>query len=173
MGFEVKTVLDLEAITAYQKITGKSIQKRKTILARSALVVVGVVGLTMCGYAIGTAGVNGTGILGMVLSALCLSMGTAWYSYHTRRLARRIPANFEQHFYFGEENMAATANGQELAHAYSAFKTVAESEDYFVLFQNPKMGYVLPKSGFVKGQPADFSKFIAEKTGKPVIPVTL
>lgn len=173
MGFEIKTVLDMETLLAYQKITGKSIQKRKTILARGALIVLGVVGLTMCAYAMGMAGVNSTGILGVVLSALSLSLGVAWNSYHTWRIAKHTPANFEQRFYFAEENMAASAGGQELAHRYGDFKTVAESEDYFVLYQHPKMGYILPKSGFVKGRPEEFSKFIAEKTGKPVVSVKL
>ncbi len=173
MGFEVKTVLNAEALIAYQKMAGRSVLKKRTLVLRGSLILAGVMGLTLSAVALGAAGMTLFVMLGILLSALCLTMGGMWYNYTAGKMAKKTPADFQQDFFFGEENMAAVAGGRQLSHGYGDFMAVAESEGYFVLFLDPRSGYILPKNGFVKGRPEEFGAFIGEKTGKRVTPVKL
>lgn len=173
MGFEVKTVLNAETLIAYQKMAGRSVLKQRTLVVRGALLLAGLLGLTLSAVALGAAGMTLFVLLGILLSALCLTMGIMWYNYTAGKMAKRTPADFEQEFFFSEENMAAVAGGRQLSHSYRDFMTVAESEGYFVLFLDPRSGYILPKNGFLKGKPEEFGAFIAQKTGQSVTPVKL
>ncbi len=169
MEFEVKTVLDAKTVMDYQRLAGRTIQRSRTVLIRAALVVVGLLGLTLCGF--GMAAIGGANLtigVGVVLSALCLMMGLSWYQYQARKSLRGVPAEFEQRFYFSDAGVVAKSESEQLLHNYSDFCALAESEDYFALFLNRRSGYLLPKSGFLAGDVKAFGRFIQEKTGKEI-----
>lgn len=166
MGFEVKTVLGKEEVMAYQRISGRTIQRRRTLFARISLIAVAILGLTGSAVGVAAAGFTGSIALGILLCAACFAMGTRWYEYVAWRSGRKVPEGFTQTFYFDENNVVGQAEGQQVLHRYSDFAGAAESENYFCLFLNKKVGYILPKEGFLKGEPKDFGAFIQQKTGK-------
>ena len=173
MEFEVKTVLDAETMVAYQKIAGRTVQRKKTALTRGALFLAGILGLTICAAGAAMSGVNGTVLLGTLLGGLCVALGAVWYNYTAWRVSRGTPGGLEQTFIFNGENLVASAGGQQVLHGYRDFSVLAESERYFVLFLNSGAGYILPKRGFLKGTPEQFGPFIEEKTGKKLTPAKL
>lgn len=48
---------------------------------------------------------------------------------------------------------------------YAAFTRLAEDRKRYFLFVQKHAAYILPKSDFTQGDPAEFAAFIAEKTG--------
>ncbi len=166
MEFEVKTVLGAEAIMAYQKINGKTVERRNVTRIRAGLIAVGVLGLTGSAVAIGAAGFTGAVAFGVILSMACFALGLCWYQYAAWRVARRVPEGFTQEFYFGENGVVGKSSGEQIFHNYSDFIALAEAQDYFCLFLNNKLGYVLPKKGFFRGTPEAFGDFIKKMTGK-------
>lgn len=173
MDFEVKTVLDAKTLVDYQKIAGKTVLRKKTVLTRGALFLAGVLGLTICAVGVATSGVNVTVMLGTLLSGLCVALGAVWYNYTTWRVSRKTPSGLEQTFFFSGENLVASAGERRVVHGYRDFVALAESGGYFVLFLNSRSGYILPKSGFLKGTPEQFGPFIEEKTGRKLAPANL
>ncbi len=173
MEFEVKTVLDAKTLVDYQRITGRTVQRKKTAMTRGALFLAGILGLTICAVGIATSGFNTTVLLGTLLSGACVALGAVWYNYTTWRVSRKTPSGLEQTFFFTGENLVASAGEQRVLHGYRDFSALAESEEYFVLFLSSRAGYILPKSGFLKGTPEQFGPFIEEKTGKKFAPAKL
>lgn len=166
MEFLVKTVLGKTEIMAYQKVSCKTVQKLKMTAIHWGLIVFGVIGLTANGVALGASRGGAGAILGILLSTLAFVWGVNWYRYLTYKTARRLPAHFEQKFYFDETGVVAQGGTEKVVHQYGEFRALAETEDYFVLFLNQSSGYILSKAGFLQGDPTEFGTFLQKKTGK-------
>lgn len=173
MDFQVKTVLGQKEILAYQRITARTVQKVKMNLLHWGLIVVGLLGLTASGAAIGSGASGSGGILGVVLSMICFVWGINWYRYLVWKVARKVPPNLEQEFLFGEEGMVAKTSVEKLSHRYKGFYAIAESREYYVIFLAKGMGYILDKQGFLTGEAEAFGAYIQERTGKPLAVVNL
>ena len=168
MEFLVKTTLGTTEIMAYQKITGKTVQKVKMTALHWGLIGFGLLRLTASGAALSVARGGAGAVLGIALSMLAFVWGVNWYRYLTFKTARRLPAEFEQKFYFDDASMVAQGGTEKVVHQYGEFRDLAETEDYFVLFLHKGAGYILDKKGFLTGTPAQFGEFIKEKTGKDI-----
>ena len=166
MEFLVKTTLGLEQIAAYQKAAGKTMEKGKTLLLRWGLMIFG--GLSILGSvtAICKGFVDPGVIMGIVLGGFALIWGITWWKYQTRRIARQVPPNCEQEFYFNQDGIVANSGGERITHDYSAIYALAESEAYYFIFLDKRSGYVLQKSNFITGTAAEFGAFIQKRTGK-------
>ena len=62
---------------------------------------------------------------------------------------------------------------QKITAPYSEVYAAYESEDHFFLFMSKRDGYIMKKSDFIQGDPAQFAAFLREKTGRDVRKVTL
>lgn len=166
MEFLVKTDLGRTEVLAYQKVSCKTVQKVKMTAIHWGLIVFGLIGLTANGAALGASRGGAGAVLGIALSTVAFVWGVNWYRYLAYKTTRRLPAHVEQKFYFDETGAAAQSGAEKVAHAYGAFRALAETEDYFVLFLDRESGYILPKTGFQRGDSSEFGAFIREKTGK-------
>lgn len=173
MEFQVKTTLGQKEILAYQRITGKTVQRVKMNVLHWGLVGLGLVGLTASGAALATVQGGAGSLLGLALSTICFVWGINWYRYLVWKVGRRLPADFQQEFLFGEDGMLARSVNEKVSHRYGAIYALAESQDYFVLFLHKGAGYILDKQGFEVGSPEEFATHIQEKTGKQISRVTL
>lgn len=173
MNFEVKTVLTKKEIMAYQRISGKTVQRGRLLGSRGGLIFIGLAGLTGCAVAGNLSGFNVTVLIGFVLSAMCLMMGINWYGYLTWQNSRGGALGMELTCFFVPEHAVIRSGTVEALHKYSEFIALAESEDYFALFLDVKSGYILPKANFLHGDPAKFRDFLENATGKTVSQVKI
>lgn len=66
---------------------------------------------------------------------------------------------------FCDDCVRASSTLDEGTIHYDVFLRLVENDKYFFLFIQKYSAHVLPKDQFTQGDPADFSAFIAEKTG--------
>lgn len=168
MNFEVKTILNAKTLVDYQRMAGKTVLRKRTLLQRGGLLGVGVAGLTICSVGLAQAGLNGAILFGILLSAIAFVMGLRWYQFQTWKLRNSVDEGFQQNFCFTEAGMSAQGGETKLAHPYSDIYAVAECDEYFCLFLSRRAGYILPKDGFQAGEAARFGAFIEEMTGKKI-----
>jgi len=69
---------------------------------------------------------------------------------------------------FCDDCVRASTNLEESTKKYDVFVRIVESDDYFYLYAQKRLAHILPKAGFIQGEPADFAAFISEKTALPV-----
>lgn len=74
--------------------------------------------------------------------------------------------------YFGEHDFEICSSNQagnsDCRYSYSVIQQLWEDEGHFYIDMGFTGQYMLQKSGFVKGDSADFGRFLEEKVGKPV-----
>ena len=93
--------------------------------------------------------------------------------YFEMMLSRR-PKEVEDkpmRFLFDEEGFEVWESGEGSSYRYHSLTDVWEDQGRFYLFMRGKMEYILPKAGFVLGEPSVFEFWIAKKLGKDVVKI--
>lgn len=73
-----------------------------------------------------------------------------------------------QTYYFGETGLSTYTELESSSVSYQAIGDVYENGRIFALYNTKNTAFIIPKSSFIEGTPAQFRQFIAEKTGKKV-----
>lgn len=73
-----------------------------------------------------------------------------------------------QTYYFGEMGLSTYTELESSSVNYQAIGDVYENGRIFALYNSKNTAFVIPKSSFTEGTPAQFRQFIGEKTGKKV-----
>jgi len=87
-----------------------------------------------------------------------------------RRMFKNVSSagNEEAEYVFEEDCLHMRGAHSEGTADYGGFVKLLENKRYYFLFIRKNMAYVLPKSAFVEGDPAEFGAFLTEKCSKPV-----
>ena len=173
--YQVKTLYQKEDIKAFHKLVGGYVSKTRLMVSRYSLIIVGaamiVIGLTsvvsaplLC-------------LVCVVVGAAMLWPGIAYYDYLARKswkIWNRVQGKGKPQLYTFDESTVTEGEGeQKITAPYSEVYAAYESEDHFFLFMSRRDGYIMKKSDFVEGDPAQFAAFLQEKTGRSVQKVTL
>lgn len=95
--------------------------------------------------------------------ALFLDRFVGWRIYRGRNRGVK-----EISYTFCDETLLIQDALEEGKIGYAAFTRLAEDRKRYFLFVQKHAAYILPKSDFTQGDPAEFAAFIAEKTGLKV-----
>lgn len=94
---------------------------------------------------------------------LFLDRFSGWMSYRGRNRGIK-----EISYTFCDETLLIQDALEEGKLGYAAFTKLVEDRKRYFLFVQKHAAYILPKSDFTEGDPAEFGAFIAEKTGLKV-----
>lgn len=173
--YQVKTVYQKEDIKAFHKLVGGYVNKGRMKLSRYSLIIVGAAMIV-----IGLTSVVSSPLLCLVcvvIGAAMLWPGITFYDYLTRKtwkMWNRVQGGGRPQVYtFDENTVTEGEGGEKITAPYSEVYAAYESEDHFFLFMSKRDGYIMKKSDFVEGDPAQFAAFLREKTGRDVQKVTL
>ena len=113
----------------------------------------------------------------VVVGAAMLWPGITYYDYLARKswkIWNRVQGKGKPQLYTFDESTVTEGEGeQKITAPYSEVYAAYESEDHFFLFMSKRDGYIMKKSDFIQGDPAQFAAFLREKTGRDVRKVTL
>lgn len=90
---------------------------------------------------------------------------STWLSWRKIRKKKRQTIQF----HFSEENFCVHTDDSDVRSSYSVIAEALESPTHYLLFVNENMAYALAKKNFLKGDPAIFGTWLAEKLGKEII----
>lgn len=173
MTYENTTRYDKSAVWALTLVFSRTVQRKRFLLRRLFLLVVGGIALTggLVLLMVFSALDTGSRVIcatGLIVGAAALGEGLflrrvmAW---STRRSLRRQGDAMERQFTFSPECFRCAQTGMETVFEYQTVKGVWETEDYFVLHMDTGHGMVVRKSGFTQGTADGFRRFLSEKTG--------
>lgn len=173
MTYENTTRYDQEAIWALTLVFSRTVQKKRFLLRRLFLLMVGSIGLAggLVLLMVFSALDTGSRVIcaaGLIVGAFALGEGLflrrimAW---STRRSLRKQGDSMERRFVFSGEAFQGSQPGMETRFSYETVKGVWETEGYFVLQMDTGHGMVVDKTGFTQGTADGFRQFLAERTG--------
>ena len=173
MIYENTTRYDKNAVWALTLAFSRKVQRRRFLLRRLFLLVVGSIALTgglvlLMVFSALDAGSRVICAAGLILGMFALGEGLflrrvmAW---STLRSLRRQGDVMERRFTFSPEGFRSAQPGMETAFDYETVKGFYEAGDYFVLQMDTGHGMVVRKSGFTQGTADGFWQFLSEKTG--------
>lgn len=133
-----------------------------------------VVGVVLCGYSLLN---NLKQLLSWILGICCFAVAFIIGGRPNRnsKMVKWIWKNsdkrgFIQQYCFDEEKMSFINGDDWEEYSYDSIVTVLEDKkNYFLCVEEKQIQCVLVKKDFKQGEPEEFRKFIAEKTGKPVV----
>ena len=71
-------------------------------------------------------------------------------------------------YYFGQTGFSVNSEWENSNIRYGALECICESKTIFALYTNKTVAHIIPKSAFKEGTPAEFRRFMEEKTGSKV-----
>lgn len=181
MGFEVQTSgTTIDDFAAYWlafrwkqpgRTPPKQVSRRTQTVLNWAMLLGGALifalGLWLREY--GTTYITVFGLLCIVLGLFTVIRGTPEYPYWVQRNWKNYQARGEDCTYrFTQNGFEVHAKTSDHRYDYALLQQLWEDEGHFYLFLGQPMPFMLNKSGFTQGNPAAFSVFLQEKTGKPV-----
>ncbi len=175
MTYENTTRYDKNAVWALTLVFSRTVQRKRFLLRRLFLLVVGGIALTggLVLLMVFSALDTGSRVIcaaGLIVGVAALGEGVflrrimAW---STRRSLWKQGDSMERRFIFSAEGFQGSQPGMETRFAYETVKGVWETEGYFVLQMDTGHGMVVDKTGFTQGTADGFRQFLAERTGKP------
>lgn len=167
MEFQIKTTYDQKTMTTLNRAMRKSVRRRGALAFQILGWIIVILGaadaLALWHFFAKVNWLLLLVVLALLLSLLFRDSLSGWLG--RRNLfsdARETVATFSTDGY------TITIQGAETRWSYEKVLCVCETADYYVFFLSKKHGQVYDKNGFLQGDPAAFSTFITEKTGKPV-----
>lgn len=107
-------------------------------------------------------------ILVAVLFTLLTILYPQYMGWRVRRAGNKRAQITGVVYNFRDENFEISTDLDEGTAKYDALMKIVEDKNYFFLFVQKYSAYIVPKCDFTSGDPAEFSAFIAEKTGLEV-----
>lgn len=155
--FKVQTSTSLEDMVALQKVSQMKVGK---VLIWICAIICTIDSILLWVW-------NGEDkILMLVLAllvwaiALFLDRFVGWRVYRGRNRGVK-----EISYTFCDETLLIQDALKEGKIGYAAFTRLVEDRKRYFLYVQKRAAFILPKSDFTKGDPAEFAAFIAEKTG--------
>ena len=109
------------------------------------------------------------GLLCAILGLFAVIRGVPEYPYWVQRAWKNDQKRGEVFTYrFTQESFEVHAKTNDHRYDYALLRQLWEDEGRFYIFLDQPMPFMLNKTGFTQGDPAAFSVFLQERTGKPV-----
>ncbi len=107
-----------------------------------------------------------------ILTAVLFTLLTIFYpqymGWRIRRAANKRAKITGVLYKFSDDGFEVTTDLDNGTAKYDTLMKIVEDKNYFFLFVQKYSAYIVPKCDFSSGDPAEFSAFIAEKTGLEV-----
>jgi len=167
--FEIETAYDDRIFIEFQKLINSTIRAPRLRITRILFFVVGVISMLLLvmwlmAGAIVPAIASGLMALVFFAAAIFFQMYISIGQRHNiNRSIRSIT------YYFNAKAFNAEDGKGRKESDYSDIKYILEGDTCFAIMIEKRQGFVLDKSGFKKGSPAEFAPFIEEKTGLTIM----
>lgn len=158
----------LEDMNALSRVSAKTYRRKRVLIYRGVLALLGIVYLVMGGLILSHGGIVAGLILlaaGALFSAICLfyHQGTAWRS---KRMALEGEKDFT--VTLEENGIHGKSEKGEGTNVYSAVIGAYHYKKRYFLFLDKRHALLLPERGLIQGDPAQLKDFLSEKLGKEV-----
>ena len=108
-------------------------------------------------------------LLFSALGLFAVIRGTPEHPYWVRKAWNLYQKRGESYTYrFTQDSFEVHGKSSDHRYDYSLLQQLWEDEGHLYIFLDQRAPFMLNKSGFTQGNPAAFSVFLQEKTGKPV-----
>ncbi len=176
MEFEVRSSLGKRDFTALDRVTCRTYRRWSAPAVRTLMILLGVWTEALCLLLVIGGGLSqGLGaftLVSFLLGLLPLSYGLAYHQL--RGIRRRLMAaqNGPAVLTFGGTALTAASACGTASQSYDGLDRLRAYRGSFYLFLDRNHCFVVPMDGFTKGASADFARFIQEKSGKPLAPIS-
>lgn len=167
--FQFQYDYTLEDMNALSRVTARTYRRKKVLLLRLALALLGVAYLVVGGamFAPGSK-LFGVILLGAGLLFLCLALfyhqGAAW------RTKRMMAAGAESSTVtLEEESVHGKSKLGESSYPYSAVIGAYHYRERYFLFLDRRHAILLPERALIRGDPTGLKDFLEKKMGKEII----
>lgn len=162
MEFRNQTTYDKKALTAMNRIHGKTLGRTRTMVVRSLCLLIGLVGLISGIYIGSTKGTSLFVSLSMAYGLLFLAIAVFWYSVMAKSSQLSVTAGQNTNVsHFREDGFTEVPQNWPTSYHYEDLCEIAEDSQYFVLFLDKTHSVIISKSQ----DSASFAPFLEEKTG--------
>lgn len=106
-----------------------------------------------------------TALFIFLIALLFIGYRTVYPYYKVEKEVKKdkIQSNLQNVFYFYDKKFEVTNEQEDRIMRYSRLYKVYENKEFFYMYLDKENALVLEKSGFEKGDPDSFGKFLKEK----------
>lgn len=162
-----QTTYDKPTLTALNRLTCQTIQKTKTQATRGICLILGIAGIAV-GILLGRKPDFSPTVASLVmLYGLILFAASLFWSRFQTWTSGRMMSEGMKHctFTFQEDALVADNEAASSRYAYHHFTALAEDDQWFVLYLDPKHGIILNKNGFTAGTAKQAHELLEKSTG--------
>ncbi len=161
--FTFETEYNMEALTAFVKVTKKTVQKNIQLMVLGFEIL--VIAMQFFVYIM----TKDKHYLYTILIFLILFFIFQTDKFSAKITKRRMISGAERNVtVFEEDNYSTTTSMDKNVAKYECLMLLTETKDYFVFFISKYQGYIYDKSNLTGGTLEEFRAFITEKTGKEI-----
>lgn len=166
--FQFQYDYTLEDMNALSRVTAKTYRRKKVLIYRTVLALLGVAYLGMGVLLLsGDSVVSGIILLvaGVLFAAICIfyHQGTAW---RTKRMMVEGEGGFT--VTLEEESVHGKSEKGESSYPYSAVVEVFHYKERYFLFLDKRHAVLLPERALVNGEPAKLKPWLEEKLKREI-----
>lgn len=166
--FQFQYDYTLEDMNALSRVTAKTYRRKKVLIYRTVLALMGVAYLGM-GVLLLSGGSMAPGLIllaaGVLFAAICIfyHQGTAW---RTKRMMVEGEGGFI--VTLEEESVHGKSEKGESSYPYSAVVGVFHYKERYFLFLDKRHAVLLPEWALVRGDSVTLRAFLTEKLGQEI-----
>ena len=159
----------LEDLVALHSKVGKDTDTKINRISNAVLLIAGIVLLACSAVLFWLGGVSGTALLSLALGVFAV----VWFAFRGRFAARRMQRNSEKYSQnqtttVDDDGIRVMSGSAEAAYRYDVVEAIYRWRGAYVLYVDKVHILPLPIADFIEGDPAEFGKYLSEKTGLPV-----
>lgn len=169
MEFEVHTAYDGDTLAHFVRLSSRAANRKALLADRMALLVLGALGTAGGCWFLLDGGADWLSIAILAVGLLLLVPGIFYLPYQRWRSKKSLRETAEEIiFTFREDAFTVGDKWKKTGYGYEVLQGLYEDGEYYFLFVNPKVGYLLRKRDFTAGTAEDFRAFLEARTGKSV-----
>jgi len=169
--FQFQYDYTLEDMKALSRVTARAYRRKRVLIYRTALALLGAGYLATGGLLLSA----GSVAVGLVLLAVGVLFAAASLFYHQGIAwrSKRMMVEGEGTFTVSleEESIRGRSGKGESSYPYSAVMGAFRYQGRYFLFLDKRHAMLLPERGLTQGDPAALKSFLEEKLGKEIIEI--